>query len=97
MKSTDWYIRQKTINMNKIASLIKPLMPILSATYGIALIYVTALPVAGDNPTVVGEMLTWLITLAGIAMTLYLVQYVEPKMPWSTVLCLSGRGTFGLV
>ena len=66
--------------MNKIASLIKPLMPILSATYGIALIYVTALPVAGDNPTVVGEMLTWLITLAGIAMTLYLVQYVEPKM-----------------
>lgn len=66
--------------MNKIASLIKPLMPILSATYGIALIYVTALPVAGNNPTVVGEMLTWLITLAGIAMTLYLVQYVEPKM-----------------
>ena len=66
--------------MNKISSLIKPLMPILSATYGIALIYVTALPVAGDNSTVVGEMLTCLITLAGIAMTLYLVQYVEPKI-----------------
>lgn len=66
--------------MNKVASLFKPLMPILSAAYGIAIIYITALPVAGNHQTFVGEMLTWLITLAGIAMTLCLVQYVEPKM-----------------
>ena len=66
--------------MNKVASLLKPLMPFLSATYGIALIYITALPIAGNHLTFVGEMLTWLTTLVGIAMTLYLVQYVEPKM-----------------
>ena len=66
--------------MNKAASHIKPLMPFLSAAYGVAVIYVTAMPVAGDNPTVVGEMLTWLITLAGIALTLFLVLRVEPKV-----------------
>ena len=66
--------------MNKVASLFKPLMPILSAVYGVAIIYITALPVASDRPTFVGEMLTGLITLAGIATTLYLVQHVEPKV-----------------
>ena len=66
--------------MNKAASHIKPLMPILSAAYGVAVIFVTAMPVAGDNPTVVGEVLTWLITLAGIALTLFLVLRVEPKV-----------------
>ena len=29
-------------DMNKVASVLKPLMPILSAIYGIAIIYVTA-------------------------------------------------------
>lgn len=66
--------------MNKTASHLKPLMPILSAVYGIAIIYVTALPVAGDNPTFVDEFLTWLITLAGIALTLFLVRRVEPRV-----------------
>lgn len=66
--------------MNKAAHLLKPLMPILSTVYGIAIIYVTALPIAGDHPTFVGEMLTWLITLAGIALTLLLVRRVEPKV-----------------
>ena len=66
--------------MNKAASLLKPLMPIISAVYGVAVIYVTALPVAGDNPTFVGEVLTWLITLAAIALTLFLVHCVEPKV-----------------
>ena len=66
--------------MNKAASFLKPLMPILSAAYGVAVIYVTALPVAGDNPTFVGEVLTWLITLAAIALTLFLVHCVEPKV-----------------
>ena len=66
--------------MNKAASLLKPLMPIISAVYGVAVIYVTALPVAGDNPTFVGEVLTWLVTLAAIALTLFLVHRVEPKV-----------------
>lgn len=66
--------------MNKAASHLKPLIPILSAVYGIAVIYVTALPVAGENPTFVGELLTWLITLAGIALTLFLVHRVEPEL-----------------
>ena len=66
--------------MKKIARLFKPLMPILSAVYGLGVIYITALPADGNHPTFVGEMLTWLITLVGIAMTLYLVQYVEPKV-----------------
>lgn len=62
------------------SSILKPLMPILSAVYGLAVIYVTALPLAGDRPTVVGECLTWLITLAAIALTLFLVHRVEPKV-----------------
>ena len=66
--------------MNKATSNLKPLMPILSAAYGVAIIYVTALPIAGDNPSIVGEMLTWLITLAGIALTLFLVHRIEPKL-----------------
>ena len=65
--------------MNKAASLLKLLMPVLSAAYGFAIIYVTALPVAGGQ-TFVGEVLTWLLTLAGIALTLQLVHRVEPKL-----------------
>ena len=65
--------------MNKAASLLKLLMPVLSAAYGFAIIYVTALPVAGGQ-TFVGEVLTWLVTLAGIALTLLLVHRVEPKL-----------------
>lgn len=65
--------------MNKAARLLKPLMPALSAAYGFAIIYVTALPIAGGQ-TFVGEVLTWLVTLAGIALTLFLVHRVEPKL-----------------
>ena len=35
-------------------------MPILAAAYGTAIIYVTAMPVAADNPGFLGESLTWL-------------------------------------
>ena len=66
--------------MNKATGILKPLMPILSAIYGLAVIYVTALPIAGDNPSFVGELLTWLLTLAAIALTLFLVCRVEPKV-----------------
>ena len=48
--------------MNKVIRLLKPLMPVLSAVYGVAIIYVTAQPVAGDHPSFVGELLTWLTT-----------------------------------
>ena len=60
--------------MNKAVSLLKILMPIISAAYGMAIIYLTALPLSGDNPGFGSEVLTWLITLAGIALTLFLVQ-----------------------
>ena len=66
--------------MNKAASLLKPLMPFLSALYGIAIIYVTALPLTDENPSFVSELLTWLITLAGIALTLFLVRRAEPEL-----------------
>ena len=66
--------------MNKTARLLKPLMPILSAVYSLAIIYLTALPIAGEHPSFVDEMLTWLITLAGIVLTLFLVHRVEPKV-----------------
>ena len=66
--------------MNKTARLLKPLMPILSAVYSLAIIYLTALPIAGEHPSFVGEILTWLITLAGIVLTLFLVHRVEPKV-----------------
>ena len=66
--------------MNKAAQFLRPLMPILAAAYGTAIIYVTAMPVAGDNPGFTGELLTWLLTLAGIALTLFLVHRVEPKV-----------------
>lgn len=66
--------------MDKGATLIKPLIPILSAVYGLAIIYVTALPLANENPTFISELLTWMITLVGIALTLFLVHRVEPKL-----------------
>lgn len=66
--------------MTKSTSILKPLMPILSTIYGMAIIYVTALPVSVNNPDFVSELLTWLITLIGIALTLFLVHNVEPKV-----------------
>ena len=66
--------------MTQTASLLKPLMPILSAAYGMVVIYLTALPLSGGNPGFLGESLTWLITLAGIVLTLFLVRRVEPKV-----------------
>ena len=66
--------------MNKATRFLRPLMPILAAAYGTAIIYVTAMPVAGENPGFTGELLTWLLTLAGIALTIFLVCRVEPKV-----------------
>jgi len=66
--------------MNKLASILKPLMPILAAAYGTALIFVTAMPINGNSPGFGGELLSWLLTLAGIGLTLFLVQRIEPKL-----------------
>ena len=66
--------------MNKLVGLLKPLMPILAAAYGTALIYVTALPIDSNSPGFGGEVLSWLLTLAAIGLTLFLVQRVEPKL-----------------
>lgn len=66
--------------MNKFASFLKPLMPILAAAYGTALIFVTAWPTDSDSPGFGGELLSWLLTLAGIGLTLFLVQRVEPRV-----------------
>ncbi|MBR3011384.1 MAG: hypothetical protein IKH91_11380 [Prevotella sp.] len=35
--------------MSKIATFIKPLLPLLSAVYGLAVIYLTALPLADGS------------------------------------------------
>ena len=65
--------------MKKIASILKPLMPILAAAYGFALIYLTALPLDGDTQTFANDLLSCLITLACIILTFFLVKRVEPK------------------
>ena len=65
--------------MKKIASILKPLMPILAAAYGYALIYLTALPLDGDTPTIASDLLSCLITLVCIILTFFLVKRVEPK------------------
>lgn len=66
--------------MDKLNVFLKPLVPFLAVAYSMAVIYVTALPVAGDNLGLGGELLTWLLTLAGIVLTLFLVGRVEPKV-----------------
>ena len=65
---------------NKVAGILKLFMPILAAAYGVAIIYLTALPLDGDKPGFIGELLTWLLTLAGIALTLFLVCRIEPML-----------------
>jgi hypothetical protein len=66
--------------MKKITSILKPLMSILAAAYGFALIYVTALPLDGDAQTFASDLLSCLITLIFIGLTLFLVNRVEPKL-----------------
>lgn len=68
--------------MKKIACILKPLMPILAAAYGYALIYLTALPLDGDSPTIASDLLSCLLTLVCIILTFFLVKRVEPK--WFT-------------
>jgi len=66
--------------MNKIVRFLKPLMPILAAAYGFALIYVTAMPLNGNTQTIGRDLLSMLLTLVCIGLTLFLVNRVEPKL-----------------
>jgi membrane protease YdiL (CAAX protease family) len=73
-------IRTFAVDMKIITNILKPLMPILAAAYGFALIYVTALPLDGDTPTIASDLLSCLITLVCIILTFFLVKRVEPKL-----------------
>ena len=64
--------------MSKWANFIRPLMPILSAIYGFLLIYVTAMPMADGSGTIGAEAVSWMLTLAAIVLTCFLVKRVEP-------------------
>ena len=66
--------------MNRLWNILKPIMPILAAVYGLMLIYITALPMADGNDSFGREVLVWLLTLAAIALTYVLVHRVEPKV-----------------
>ncbi len=66
--------------MKKKTSILKPLMPILAAAYGFALIYLTALPLNGGTQTFASDLLSCLITLIFIGLTLFLVNRVVPKL-----------------
>lgn len=66
--------------MNSLSHILKPIMPILAAVYGLALIYVTAMPMADGNESLSRHILTWLLTLAAIALTYVLVHRVEPRV-----------------
>ena len=66
--------------MNKLEHILKPIMPILAAVYGFMLIYVTAMPMADGNESLSRHILSWLLTLAAIALTFVLVRRVEPSV-----------------
>ena len=66
--------------MNSLRNILKPVMPILAAVYGVMMIYMTALPMADGNETLGRQALTWLLTLVAIALTFILVHRGEPKV-----------------
>ena len=66
--------------MEKLSHILKPFMPVLAAVYGFMLIYVTAMPMADGNESLSRHILSWLLTLAAIALTFVLVRRVEPSI-----------------
>lgn len=66
--------------MNGLSHILKSFMPILAAVYGFIVIYVTALPMADGKDTLGSHLLTWVLTLAVIALTYVLVRRVEPRV-----------------
>ena len=66
--------------MNKLSTILKPLMPILAVAYATVLIYMTALPL-GDNEQSLGRELTsCLLTLGAIGLTLFLIIRLMPRL-----------------
>jgi len=65
--------------MCKLFRLLKPLMPLLATAYAVALIYVTSMPLEGDVQTFSSELMSWVITLAGIGLTLFILIRFEQK------------------
>ena len=66
--------------MKCFPKVLKPLMPIIATAFGFSLIYVTSLPMPDEGQSVGGELLSWLLTLAAIVLTYYIVFNVEPKV-----------------
>lgn len=66
--------------MSKIATFIKPLLPLLSAVYGLAVIYLTALPLADGSGSLAHEAMTWGLTLAAILLTVFVVIRIERRV-----------------
>ena len=64
--------------MNRLQAILKPFMPILATGYGVALISLTSLPIGSMESTVISELLTVLLSLAAIALTLFLVKRYYP-------------------
>ncbi len=69
-----------SVSMKKLATILKPLMPVLAAAYGLGIIYLTALPMADGDESLGSQVLCWIITLGAIALTLFIVKRVEPKV-----------------
>ena len=63
--------------MSKIATIVKPILPFISAVYGLALIYLTALPIADGGGSLAKESLTWFLTLLAILLTVFVVIRIE--------------------
>lgn len=66
--------------MSKIATFIKPLLPLLSAVYGLAVIYLTALPLADGSGSLAHEAMTWGLTLVAILLTVFVVIRMERRV-----------------
>jgi membrane protease YdiL (CAAX protease family) len=54
-------------------------MPLLATAYAVALIYVTSMPLEGNVQTFSSELMSWVITLAGIGLTLFILIRFEQK------------------
>ena len=66
--------------MSKIATFIKPLLPLLSAVYGLAVIYLTALPLADGSGSLAHEAMTWGLTLVAILLTVFVIIRIERRV-----------------
>ena len=69
-----------SVSMKKLATILKPLMPVLAAAYGLGIIYFTALPTADGADSLGGNVLCWIITLGAIVLTFFIVKRIEPKV-----------------